>query len=312
MLELFAFLFLSIDSQNFFAQQKTPEPIGLEILNPAKIPYKNDGKIQPVLLQDQSTAIWAIDMGTGKILYEKNAHRTQNIASISKLMTALIILENHDMNEVVVFPEEAFIAIGSRADFYLYEKVTVKTLLETMMVASANDSAIALAIHHAGSEADFVKIMNTRAKELGLTSATFYGATGLDIFEKPETYDPLTGKFEGKVYGNEMSASDIAKLSKFVYAYPFIQQTAQKTEIQAFSADEAFFREKDNTNQLLGTFLNVKGLKTGYTVLAQECVVTIGETVDGNDVMIVVLGSSDRFGETKKLLSWIYDSYTWK
>ncbi|RUA09524.1 MAG: hypothetical protein DSY82_05815 [Flavobacteriia bacterium] len=274
----------------------------IEILQPAKIPRKNADKVAPKLLNNEKSAVLAIDMGTGKMLISKRANRPQEIASLTKLMTALIILENHDLDEVVTIPLKATEVIGAKADFYQYEKVTVKTLLEAALIPSANDAAMALAIFDAGTEANFVKKMNAKARELGLNSAKFYNPTGLDH------YDEVNDKW----VGNKMSARDLATLAKLDLRNDFFRETVKKRNFAGTSVDGQFFHEKPSTNQLFDTFLNLKGVKTGYTELAGQCFISLGETDDGNDILTVVLGSPDRFGETKKLLSWIYDSFVWE
>ncbi len=274
----------------------------IEILQPAKIPRKNSDKVAPKLLNNPQSAILAIDMGTGKELISKRANRPQEIASLTKIMTTLLILEDHDLDEVVSIPLEATEVVGAKADFYQYEKVSVKTLLEAALIPSANDAAMALAIYDAGNEANFVKKMNTKARELGLNSAKFYNPTGLDHYDE----------IQDKWVGNQMSARDLATLTKLALRNDFFRKTVNKRNFAGTSVDGQFFHEKPSTNQLFDTFLNLKGVKTGYTELAGQCFISLGETDDGNDVLTIVLGSPDRFGETKKLLSWVYDSFTWE
>lgn len=300
MLEWLVFAFLSSSGADMSAQDFVlPE---IEILQPAKIPRKNAKKVAPKLINNEKTAILAIDMGTGKTLLAKRENRPQEIASLTKIMTSLLILENHNLDEIVTIPLAATKVIGAKANFYQYEKLTVKTLLEAALIPSANDAAMALAIFDAGSEENFVKKMNRKAKELGLNSAKFYNPTGLDHYDEKND----------EWVGNKMSANDLASLAKLALRNKFFRRTVNKRSFQGTSVDGEFFHEKASTNQLFDTFLNLKGVKTGYTELAGQCFISLGETKDGNDIMTVVLGSSDRFGETKKLLSWIYDSFVWE
>lgn len=301
MLEWLLFAFLSSTGNGSLLAQNSNLP-SIEILTPAKIPRKNVNKVAPKLLKNQQSAVLAIDMGTGKTLLKKSHNRPQEIASLTKIMTALVILDEHELDEVVTFPREATQAIGARADFYEYEKVTVQTLLEAALIPSANDAAIALAIFNAGSEDEFVKKMNTKAAKMGLRSAQFHNSTGLDM------YDEITDAW----FGNIMSAYDLSILSKNALRNEFFRTTVNKRVFIGTSIDGEFFHEKVSTNQLFGTFLNLKGIKTGYTQLAGQCFISLGETDDGNEVMTIVLGSPDRFGQTKILLSWIYDSFVWE
>ncbi len=296
------FLLASSETNKFFANQDVSPLPQIEILEPAELPQKKQWAVEPQLLSNPATAVLAADIKSGKIIFQKKIDRAQPIASLTKIMTTYIILENHDLDEVVTVPLSATEVGGAMIGLYEYEKLTVRTLLEASLIPSANDAAVALAVHDAGSEAEFVVKMNQKAKELGLKSAKFYNSTGLDVFDS-ETNES---------YGNKMSARDIAKLARMSLANPFFRETVKKSHFYGTSIDEKFFHEKETTNQLLGTFLNLKGVKTGFTYLAGQCFVSLGEDSQGHDILTVVLGSRDRFGETKTLLSWIYDSFVWK
>ena len=314
MLEFLILALLSQQTQNFFADPNFDlTPRGIEILSPAKVPILQAEKIAPQLLEDKRTAILALDLGSGKTLLSRRADRAQPIASLTKILTALIILENHNLDEIVSVSLEATQVKGAQVGLYEYEKLTVQTLLEATLIPSANDAALALAIFHAGSEAEFVRRMNRRAKELGLDSAEFFNVTGLDIKEerRKKKEERKDGEME-KIYGNQMSARDILKLARIALENKFFRETVSQRHFYGTSVDEKFFHEKASTNQLFDTFVNVKGVKTGFTRLAGENFVALGETSDGYEVITVILGSPDRFGETKKFLSWIYDSFEWR
>ncbi len=293
-------LFIFFQNHNIITPSVVDLP-KIEIFDPAKVPEKIKGKIAPKLLENKETAILAIDAKSGKILFHKNANRAQHIASLTKIMTALIILENHELDEVVTIDTEATKTEGSQIDLYGFEQLTVETLLEAALIPSANDAARALAFFDSGNETEFVKKMNTYAKSLDLKSAKFLNVTGLDIWDEQEkTYS-----------GNKMSAYDVLKLTRIALKNEFFRKTVQKTHFYGTSIDENFFHEKKSTNQLLGTFLNLSGVKTGFTNLAGECFVALGKK-DDSEILTVILGSPDRFGETKNFLSWIYDSFEWK
>jgi D-alanyl-D-alanine carboxypeptidase (penicillin-binding protein 5/6) len=258
-----------------------------------------------VLSDTPQQSYLALDLASGETLLSHNITTPRHIASLSKLMTALLILEHHMMDEEVSIPLEATQTEGAQIDLYDQEVLTVETLLESLLVSSANDSAIALAIHHSGSHEAFAQAMNKKAGELGLSSAYFYNATGLDVIEEFDDGRPF------EVYGNQMSVSDLATLAQILWKYDFVKENVSKSTFKGTSADGRFYHSKNNTNQLLGSFLNVKGLKTGFTYLAGECLISIGETPDGHEVMTVLVGSLDRFAETKKILAWVYDVYRW-
>jgi len=109
-----------------------------------------------------------------------------------------------------------------------------------------------------------------------------------------------------------MSAQDMALMARVALQDSFFRNTVAKSEFYGTSTDGEFVHQKASTNQLLGTFVNSKGVKTGFTGLAGQCLVNLSEDEDGQEILTVVLGSSDRFGETKNLLTWIWDSFVWR
>lgn len=304
MLEFLLLALFSNDSQAFLARvaQSQQELPRVEIFQPAKVPLKPKEKVAPKLLNEAKISVLAFDQGSGKVLFEKNISRAQPIASLTKILSFLVFMDSHELDEVVTIPIEATEITGAKIDIYQYERLTVKTLLEAALIPSANDAMLALALYDAGSEEDFVKKMNEKTRDLGLKSAQFYNATGLDIFDE-ET---------GGYHGNKMSALDVMKMARIALNNDFFRETVAKESFWGTSVDGRFSHEKPSTNQLLGTFINSKGVKTGYTELAGECLVNLSEDKDGNEILTVVLGSSDRFGETRSLVGWVMDAFVWK
>ena len=304
MIELLFLAFFSDSSQEFWdmVSHESKELPGIEILEPSKVPIKPVEKVAPKLLDDEKVAVLAFDRGSGKVLFSKNGSRAQPIASITKILSYLVLSGEHDLDEVVTVPLEPTQVIGAKIDLYQYEKLSVDTLFQAILIPSANDAMLALAMHNAETEEAFVEKMNLKAKELGLESALFYNSTGLDIVIE-ET---------GEVYGNEMSAQDVLKMTRIALESNYFRETVAKDSFWATSVDGRFSHEKRSTNQLLGTFMNSKGVKTGYTQLAGECLVNLSLDKDGNEILTVVLGSKDRFQETKNLVTWVWDSFVWK
>ncbi len=302
MLEYLLFALFSVSGQEMLSQVNLKELPKIEILNPTSLPQLEAGRIAPKLLANERTAVLAQDMDSKKILLSERENRAQPIASITKIMTALVILSDHDLDEIVTVPLEATQIEGAQVGIYEHEQLTVQTLLQAALIPSANDAAVALATWDAGSEENFVIKMNEKAEELGLKSAEFFNSTGLDMWnEKTESW-----------YGNKMSARDVARMARFALQNEFFKETVAKRHFWGTSVGEEFLHEKKSTNQLFDTFLNLSGVKTGYTQMAGQCFVALGNTSDGHEVLTVILGSMDRFGETKKLLSWVYDSFTWR
>ncbi len=302
MLEYLLFALFSGAGQEMLAQVQLQQLPEIEILNPLSLPQLEAGRVAPKLLASEETAVFAQDISSKKILLSERVDRAQPIASLTKIMTALMILSDHELEEEVIVPLAATKVVGAQIGIYQYERLTVKTLLQAALIPSANDAAVALAAWDAGSEEEFAVKMNEKARELGITTATFFNATGLDMWnENTETW-----------YGNEMSARDVARMTRFALQNDFFKETVAQRHFWGTSVGGEFLHEKKSTNQLFDTFLNLSGVKTGYTQLAGQCFVSLGSTVDDHEVLTVILGSTDRFGETKKLLSWVYDSFTWK
>lgn len=314
MLELLFLAFMGNQSQDFFQQASLSSTLPkIEIIEPAKLPTKKIKKIAPKLLKDENLAVFAMDLNSGKTLFQKKSNRAQNIASLTKLMTFLVIFDNYELDQKVIISPEATRTYGAQIDLYAYEQMSVQTLLEASLIPSANDAARALAFFDSGSEEKFVEKMNQYAQKLELHSAQFFNSTGLDIFKGGENCDTLTGKDCTKSYGNKMSAQDLIKLTRILLKNDFFRSTIQKNNFSGTSLDGKFFHDKKSTNQFLHekNFINSKGVKTGYTLLAGQCFINLSEETE-NEILTVILGSSDRFGETKNLISWIFDSFLWR
>lgn len=260
------------------------------ILNAAPIPIKKNTFVKPIIGAKSSIAI---DEKSGAVLFEKNAHQRVSVASITKLMTVLIIVEENSLSDVVKVGKSSAGTEGSTMYLRTNEEISVKNLLYGAMIASANDAAEALAEFNAGSSDKFVEKMNQKAKLLGLTNTHFSNPVGLD--------DPR----------NYSSAFDIAKLGRHVYKNQLIKEIAQIKNIEVQSVDGKYTHKLENTNDLLDSYLNIKGLKTGRTSDAGECLVSIAENENGNEILTVVLNSPQRFTETKILTDWIFRAYNW-
>jgi len=253
-------------------------------------PIKNPRYISPII--DARSSI-VVDLSTGKILYEKNKHQRLAIASITKLMTALVILEENNLDEITIVSTNAANTEGSTMHLRIGEEISIENLLLGIIVNSANDAAISLAEHNAGTVEVFVEKMNKRASELGLINSNFTNPTGLDD------------------YHNYSSSYDIAKLGRFIYNNKFIQSTAEIKNIEVSSVTGDYIHYLENTNELLDSYLKVKGLKTGKTDKAGLCLTAIAENNKGHEILTVLLDSPARFTETKILIDWIFKAYKW-
>lgn len=244
-------------------------------------------------LNIQASAYIVIDLKSGKTLIQKNMKEQRSIGSITKLITALIILDENNINDVVKIPRAATTIEGSRIWLAEGEKITVRDLLSGMLIHSGNDAAYALAIYNAGSVESFLGKMNDKAKRLGLTQTHFANPAGLDRD------------------GNYSTAEDIATLGTFAYRNAFIRSIVSIPSMTVSSVNGQFKHELKSTNELLVKDPRVKGLKTGYTVEAGKSFVSVAVVGHGSPILTVVLNSPDRFKETESLIDWSVANFIW-
>lgn len=259
------------------------------LLSVSSIPMQQEEFVAPAEMS--ASSILAVDLDTQAILYERNSTVRVPIASLTKLMTAAIILEENDPSAVVTVSSNAASATGSSMGIYTGEQITVKNLLYGLLIVSGNDAARALAEYNAGSEKAFIEKMNTMANKLGLEDTHYKNVDGLDN----------TGAYS--------SARDLAALATHLLKDDSVREIVNqsKTTVKSETGDE---HELINTNILLGQ-LGIKGFKTGTTPLAGECLIALAESPDGHEVLSVMLGSKSRFVDTKILVDWIYRAYVW-
>ena len=240
-----------------------------------------------------------MDVATGKILYEKNAHEPLPPASVTKVMTMLLIMEAIDTrkigwNDMVTASEEAAAKGGSQIYLKVGETMSVSDMLKSIAVSSANDCACAMAEHIAGSESAFAELMNRRAKELGMNDTNFVNCTGLDDGE-----DAINHK---------TSAYDIAIMSRQLLKYhPDIKKF---TTIWMDTVRDGAFG-LSNTNKLVRFYSGATGLKTGFTTGAGYCLSASAQR-DGMELIGVVMGcetSAQRFAACKSMLDYGFANF---
>lgn len=259
------------------------------LLSVSEIPMKQAEYVEPATTSASSAL--AIDLESQSVLYEKNSMERVPIASLTKLMTAYIILEENDPTSVVTVSANAAGTGGSRMGLYAGEQITVKDLLYGLFIVSGNDASVALAEFNAGSETEFIKKMNAVAEELGLEDTRYTNTTGL---ESASAYS---------------TARDLATLSAQLLKNEGVREIVNNMKVSVTSVSGTV-HELVNTNILLGQ-MGIKGLKTGKTPSAGECLIALADSPEGHEVVTIVLGSSNRFADTKILLDWIYNAYVW-
>ena len=239
-----------------------------------------------------------MEQATGEVLLEHNAHERLRPASVTKIMTLLLIMEALDdgrigWDDMVQTSAAAAAKGGSQIYLEENEQLPLEEMLKSIVVASANDCACAMAEHIAGSEAAFVAMMNDRAAELGMTDTHFVNCTGLD--DEPEAAEHLT------------TAYDIALMSRELLRHEAIKKY---TTIWMDTVRDGQFGLA-NTNKLVRFYDGTTGLKTGYTSAAGHCLSASAER-NGMELIAVVLhcaSSTDRFESAKALLNYGFSNY---
>lgn len=242
-----------------------------------------------------------MEASTGTVLSENNSEEPLPPASVTKIMTLLLIYDSVDQGKIkwddmVTVSEHAASMGGSQIFLEPNEQQSVETLTKSIAIASANDAAVAMAESIAGSEESFVGMMNEKAKELGMKNTTFVNACGLDA------------------EGHKMSAKDIALMSReLITKYPDIKKyttTWQDTITHTTSKGTTEFG-LTNTNKLIKWYKDATGLKTGSTSEALYCLSGTAER-DGMELIAVVMAAPDpkvRFRTTMKLLDYGFANY---
>ena len=255
--------------------------------------------VQAVSLDVPAKSAVLMDIATGTLLYEQNAHEPLAPASVTKVMTMLLIMEAIDSgrigwNDTVTASENAAAKGGSQIFLKAGETMSVSDMVKSIAVSSANDCACAMAEHIAGSESAFVDRMNSRAKELGMNDTHFVNCTGLDDSEDAKDH--------------KTSAYDIALMSReLLKNHPDIKKY---TTIWMDTVRDGAFG-LSNTNKMVRFYPGATGLKTGFTSQAGYCLSASAER-EGMELVAVVMGaqtSKERFAACKQLLDNGFANY---
>lgn len=239
-----------------------------------------------------------IDSEDDFLLFRNNINDVFPIASITKLMTALVFLEYNPGWETVYEIKREDRREGGRIYLYLGEKVTIKDLFYLSLVGSANTATMALVNSTGLSEEEFVKKMNTKAQEMKLASTSFLDPVGLNNY-------------------NVSTAWEVAQLAKTAFADKDIRE-ATLTQKYKFKTEAGRIKQVETTDHLLKNFpengMKIISGKTGYTDLAGYCFVGQFINTNGREIITVVLNSetnNQRFQEAKSLAEWVYNNYKW-
>ena len=236
-------------------------------------------------------AVFIKDLTSGTILYQQDASAPFPIASTTKIMTALLASEYFKPNSELTVKEAAGMP-GSKVGLRDGENLTFRSLLYGMLLSSGNDAAYALAENYPGGVLGFVSAMNKKAISLNLTNTHFDNPAG---FDNPRHYS---------------SARDLAVITEEALKDASLARIFATKETNIVSLDKKYKHQLYNLNKLLSQVKGVLGVKTGYTLEAKENLVTYVNR-DEHQILMVVLGSNDRFGESTKLIEWVYSNFQW-
>jgi len=257
-----------------------------------KIPHKVDNNSLGVKLTAQAAAV--MDKNTGTVLWQKNADEVRSLASITKLMTALVFLDNNPgWDQTLTMAKEDETGANS-TNIFRDETVSIKDAFYTMLIASDNDVARALVRSTDLKSEEFVKLMNDKAKVLGLNQTSFVDPTGLSA-------------------KNVSSANDILILAKRAFSNPDIKNAASQ-KAYSFTTLDGKNHKINSTNHLLSGFLDIIAGKTGFIPDSGYCLVAEIEGDNDQRIVSVVLGSAsnvDRFNDLKILSAWTLNNFVW-
>ena len=270
LLSFIVLTFLLSSSAIFADDIEYPEEVDSSIIETEseEIVETSSNKDKKLNLNSRSCIVY--DRTNKQILFGKNEYNKVKMASTTKIMTAIVVIEKGDLNRTIEVSKKAANTGGSRLGLKTGDKVTVHDLLYGLMLCSGNDAAVALAESTAGSIADFSELMNNKAQELGLANSHFESPHGLDSDNHYTT------------------AYELAKLSDYALNNKtFSQIVGTKTYTATINGNP---KNLSNTNELLGNLNGVYGIKTGFTNGANRCLVTACKRND-MDIICVVLGA---------------------
>lgn len=290
--------------------KKEVNRVYLENLFPVedRIPLRQMEMAELVLPNAHASLI--LDAQSGVILHHKGGTTHRQIASLTKVMTALLVMENVDsLEEVVTITDDVYgiegTVVGCPRTGYCTsnklvegEQLTVRDLMRAMLMNSTNDAALALGIYISGSEQKFVDKMNSQVREWGFQDTHFCTPSGLEI--------------DGQESSCYSTAYDIARIAAKLLQYEDVWKIMQTPAMTIYSVDGKRSHEILNTDQILGS-ANIMGAKTGFTPAAGRSLLAVGHDGKGNNpVVAVLLDDPYRWEDIKEMFSWAYSAYRWE
>lgn len=258
----------------------------------SKLPHKIDNESMGVKISAQSAAV--LDWDSESVLWQKNAHEQRSIASITKLMTALVFLDyNPGWNKEIVMTIDDEVG-GVSPTLMRGERATVEDLFYIALTASDNNAISALVRSTGLSKESFVERMNQKAANLGLENTNFVGVTGLKD-------------------NNKSTALEVLKLAKAAFSNRYIKDATSR-KVYNFVDLDGKAHQAMSTNRLLDSYLSVEAGKTGHITASGFCLVSEISGENGQKIIGVVLGSvsnDHRFQDLKILSAWVLENFSW-
>lgn len=255
------------------------------------LPVLNTAVERPIL-SAKSAVVY--DTRSSRFLYSKNSEGRLPIASLTKLLSAVVVIENLNLDDIVRVSKESIKIDGEKQTLYLDENIRVRDLVKMMVIESSNDAAYVLERHASGLGLNLVGLMNKKVVELGMNDSIFHDPAGLND-------DALS------------TSDDLVKLVIYSLKLDDLWSLLGEKTTKVYSIDGRIEHEINSTNQLLGVIPDVVGGKTGYTDGALGCMLLVVDIPGKNDKLIsIVLGSAERFTDTEKLINWTKRAYSWE
>jgi D-alanyl-D-alanine endopeptidase (penicillin-binding protein 7) len=271
----------------------------VEVRKPNILPTPKKKNAKSAGIVTTAKSVFVADVESGGVLYAKNPHNVRSIASLTKLMTSLVLMDTEKKldGDLTFLPEDFDREGGS--EFYIGDTLPRKDVFKAMLVGSVNEAAKALARTSGITMDEFVANMNQKARDLHLDSLSFLEPTGLRS-------------------GNKGSAADIAALITIALRVPEVREVLNQPQAEITTQAGKDYKV-DTTNLLISSFLNknpykIIGAKTGSLPEAGYCMAQVTRNAEGHEVVAVLLGSDNhfsRYSDIKKLTGWAFDSFDW-
>ncbi len=290
---LLMLLFISTPTPVFYKLKPIPKEakaisnIDMYVPNIDKYPINTSG-IQMDNISAKSAII--VDLNSKAIIYSKNPNQRLYPASTTKMVTALTAIKKYNLEDIITIKNPQ--RIGQVMFLLEDEQISIHNLLRGALIYSANDAAEILAEIYPQGRSTFITEMNQTIKEMGLKDTNYKNPIGLDQ------------------EGHYSTVHDLAIIATNLLQNSELKKIVNTKSIIVTDKSGKIQHLLENTNQLLGNIEGVKGIKTGWTESAGECLITYVERDKGN-IIIAILGSYDRFGETTQLINWTYNNHTW-